>query len=500
MKQNFIKKTIICLFVLSFKMMFSQSNCPEIYFQSPNSSSSRMNLFPQPDALNTQNILNSDPDAAIYPDAFPNNQYVYNVIFKIIRNDNGIRTTGNIDEPEVMNAIRDINLNFNQFNVFFKYGGFEYIDHTNLTGNQLQSEFDTNFIAPYWTPHNFYIFVLDGDIVGTYSDGTTYQTPGLGYLIGNLTFVSTTGLTSTRILSHEIGHNFYLYHDFKFGGPDVGCEHVVRNTDSEFYNATVTSDRIHDTPATRIWDFSEYDSSGFYIGSNFDCSNNPILDEKLYKNGYPRYDNFMHWHAGADLASYHFTAGQGKRIRWALATDILQGQGYWSVAQIDVDKLYEPYKAIQMGGDAIVTVTDNNDGTAEVCRNLIRKDRFQKGFKCKFYNMDGSLFDQGTPDDLKSIDERTTDYKVEIFQVAPGVLKTISVVCTKGVVCSYEDFVGGIVLSTQVLGSMNITAQELNQIQVKDPNLYNHLMEQYYYILKKYTASGALYQKVFYKQ
>ena len=47
---------------------------------------------------------------------------------------------------------------------------------------------------------------------------------------------------------------------------------------------------------------------------------------------------------------------------------------------------------------------------------------------------------------------------------------------------------------------MNITVQELNELQVKDPELYNQLLEQYYYILKKVTASGAEVKTVFYKQ
>lgn len=46
---------------------------------------------------------------------------------------------------------------------------------------------------------------------------------------------------------------------------------------------------------------------------------------------------------------------------------------------------------------------------------------------------------------------------------------------------------------------MNITVEELDAIEVKDPDLYNNLMNQYYYILKKETESGAKLQEVFYK-
>lgn len=47
---------------------------------------------------------------------------------------------------------------------------------------------------------------------------------------------------------------------------------------------------------------------------------------------------------------------------------------------------------------------------------------------------------------------------------------------------------------------MNITVDELDAIEVKDPELYNNLMSQYYYILKKETDSGAKMEEFFYKQ
>lgn len=39
---------------------------------------------------------------------------------------------------------------------------------------------------------------------------------------------------------------------------------------------------------------------------------------------------------------------------------------------------------------------------------------------------------------------------------------------------------------------MNLTLEELNEIQVKDPELYDKLMSQYYHIINKETSSGAI--------
>jgi hypothetical protein len=46
---------------------------------------------------------------------------------------------------------------------------------------------------------------------------------------------------------------------------------------------------------------------------------------------------------------------------------------------------------------------------------------------------------------------------------------------------------------------MNVTVEELDEYEVKNPELYNNLMSQYYYILKKETISGAQVQQIFYK-
>lgn len=93
---------------------------------------------------------------------------------------------------------------------------------------------------------------------------------------------------------------------------------------------------------------------------------------------------------------------------------------------------------------------------------------------------------------------------VTILQLAPGQTNLVTnsgqayTIC-RGTICQDEEYVAGMIYSTQILGSMNITVEELNKIEVNDPELYNNLMEQYYYILKKETASGAIKEEVFYK-
>lgn len=79
-------------------------------------------------------------------------------------------------------------------------------------------------------------------------------------------------------------------------------------------------------------------------------------------------------------------------------------------------------------------------------------------------------------------------------ETAVGVISSIT-----GLSCTFESYVSGKVYAMEVLGSMNISVKELNAIEARDPELYNNLMQEYYYILKKITASGAKTEQIFYK-
>jgi len=50
-----------------------------------------------------------------------------------------------------------------------------------------------------------------------------------------------------------------------------------------------------------------------------------------------------------------------------------------------------------------------------------------------------------------------------------------------------------------MIGSAPITVKQLNEIQVKDPALYEQMLEQYYNVIKKITSTGAVSEKIIYK-
>lgn len=62
-----------------------------------------------------------------------------------------------------------------------------------------------------------------------------------------------------------------------------------------------------------------------------------------------------------------------------------------------------------------------------------------------------------------------------------------------------QSFVGGNIITTEHMGSYIFTEQTLNELQVKDPDLFNNLESQKYHIIRKETESGAVKQDVIFK-
>lgn len=437
---------------------------------------------------------------ANYPDSFPGVKHTYKVVFHIIRDDNGERD-GFVGEDVVMNVIRDLNTTFKTSDVYFKYGGFDYVDDSDLSGDILL--FSLNNVFSNYANDNsaFHLIILNGKIVEYYDQNNNPVTvPGFGPNYGGISYYSFQGITSRRVPAHEIGHNLGLKHTFS----DI--ENVIRETDAPGYNANYFGDRVHDTPACRIWGNNQFNSSGVYEGNDID--NNTALPatdvNRQYSSQHPRINNIMYVHEDGDLdIDYVLTPGQIKRIRHYISLDFSNGSFNYYNASVAWEELFKPFESRLVAGSAIASVTDNNDGTAEVCRSILRMDRFQKGFDMTFYEDEENnnvVFATSNSNELKEITSGIRNYYTNAQQVNLNHFELIQVPCYRGTICETEDYVGGVVISTQVLGSMNLTVKELSEIEVKDPDLFSKLMEQYYHILKKYTSSGAVDEKVIYKE
>jgi hypothetical protein len=286
-----------------------------------------------------------------------------------------------------------------------------------------------------------------------------------------------------KTLIHEVGHCFDLLHTFNMANE---CEHVVRSGPD--YNAATSGDFVEDTPA-------DPGPLGPTFFPNCSYNYNPTLVDCIgapYENVMP--SNFMGYNLNVPCTPF-FTEGQFQKMRNYLArTDSLL-----AIQHVDntVESLYLPFEAGTLDTN-IISVTDNLDGTARVCRNYISANyRFQPGFTYEFpENITPDLTNYTTLQ-TPLVASPAFNCPVKILQLSNN-LGEAPTVC-RGVHCVDEPFRRGMIYATHILGSMNVTQEYLDEIEVKDPNLYNNLLSQYYYILKKETDSGAQLEKVFYK-
>jgi hypothetical protein len=380
-------------------------------------------------------------------------------------------------EAEIMEILKDMNVTFNPHNIFFKYKGFDISYNSDVT-NGLQNGSSISSLGLHdYNAYNIY-FVNYTHI------GHAYATNGNTRAV--FSFHTMNDNSRVQVLGHELGHCFNLLHIFSNFNSSQ-CEHVTRDVNSPLYNANIAGDLVHDTPAQSLNPSFNNCVYNYNLNST-DCTGEPYVD--VLPANYLGYDAYS-------TCGFHFTPGQVVRMRTHLQSPSM---AHVLLTYNTVESLYEPFEAIPFGGNIIRSVTDNGDGTAEVCRNMLIKHRFQKSFDYVFTNVNPSDPTSATINDLPEIINTTYTFGVQINQVDPTITNDFFVDCNRQPFCQTEDFVKGLVVSTKVIGSMNLTLEELNELQVKDPDLYENLMSEYYHIINKETETGAIKQTVIYKE
>lgn len=417
-------------------------------------------------------------------------KYVFNVKFHVVYNDNGITRTNNLGNPgipigfeEVMNAIRDLNVAFNQFNIYFKYRGLDQINNTDFLNLETPQELN-NLGSIYSIPNSINLFIVNGTVSGAAARGQYFDD---NWFVRKWT------------LCHEMGHIFGLQHVW-FENNGI-CENAQRLPGEPDFNADSAGDKIRDTHAwgnTNDIHFQNCD----YIGGAIDCAGSPINPTVLpYQNNYfisgPPIYNYLNTDSTDYTCEPIFTPGQGRKMRENIT-------GTWAASftaqMTSVESLYEPFESISFGGNTVISIEDFGDGSAFVCRNLKVRNRFQKGFDYVFPDNDGvqDLINFNT-DQLPENVNQHFNYRVIINQVDPTVSQTL-LFDTRGQHCDFEEFVSGTDLVTDFLGSYIFTIEEWDKLKLSDPRLYDYLQNNKYHIIKKETEKGAIYQVTIYKQ
>lgn len=464
-------------------------------------------------------LMNDDPGAISVtlpttglpaaPDTYEHK--VFNIFYHIVADNNG-NPVGNFGEAEIMENVKNLNVAFNPFQIYFKYRGHDTISNSSMlnirTDTSPQINLSTitdlyNYSINYGHQHNvsINIFIVDnmyqdpasltGEVLPGYRFG--FLNPNNGSWVPNI-FVMENYFQQVTV--HEMGHVFGLKHTNLNGAISNtvtnACENVTRDFNDIHFNADDNGDELVDTPAAPlIYDVNDVNSLGVYIGSQVDDAGVPYANEIVPIANYMNINRLEHIHFQKE-----FTLQQGAYMRFFYD---LFSSGFLSF-ETDVFSLYQPFERGTVTGN-VISVTDHKDGTSTVCRALYDANfRFQKGFTYTFPDVPQTA----TINEIPLVNNPPFNCPVIISQLGldenGNPLVGQAVTLDRGTICTVENFQSGIVYSTQVLGSMNITVEYLNEVQVKDPNLYDQLLSEYYYILKKMTESGAIHEETFYKQ
>lgn len=227
------------------------------------------NLFAQNFDCGTVYQAISIPSYQRSPSPADNVKYVYNIHFTIVRNSDGSIPNYNdpdgsnstFGEKQAMQALYLLNKNFNSFNVFFKYKGFEFIDDGLLSNSGSMNGVPS-------TPNAITcIFMNNPGANGVSIQGNTRIAIGTGEM-SNL-------YGAELVICHEMGHAMSLFHVAQNGGT-IDCEHVTRNASDSNYNADYAGDAIEDTPAMGNL-VPTFNNCNFVPTPNYyDCEGTPL--------------------------------------------------------------------------------------------------------------------------------------------------------------------------------------------------------------------------------
>ena len=440
------------------------------------------------------------------------------------------------------------------FNIFLKYRGYtniddsEYLQCYGAQNNQPMAwdlrvrSFDPNDTHYDYSCINVFVTGIGSGAIHEYSDVFLKYTV-LNGSINNITSII-----------HEFGHALGLLHIFegtmgtvdfvydnlpdciaenppasrKMAKPNFngytpqpffpsGPENVTRDPNDANYNADVAGDFVVDTNAS----FRGLNSNCCSLGNEqFTFQTNPaVVDQtgEMYVDLDDERTNYMHYASEIN----HFSNGQGVRMRESIENDI---NGHLQEKLTPIASLYEPYRVEMIGtiSDEIHSLTDNGNGTAEVCRlkNFTLNHYFQPGFDYWFYqgNTTNETHHANRTDFYGILDEGILRY-VKIGQINPsfltnefdsyitsysdiqnGVIFYEATPCLlPEIICITEPYDGGKITTTTNLANPNVTIKVLNNQEASDPNLEQSLENNKYHIIEKTTTSGAIIQKTIYK-
>ena len=290
---------------------------------------------------------------------------VFNIFFWGINKSDGTPGISSLTEYECLTSVSQLNRVYNDFNIFFKYVGYdntsfnsdEYYHLTKwecLDGNP-DNVFEFAAESGFVEPHSFNVYVASG--------GADFSGYAQNYFKVNIATNHVFTDHFEGMIAHEVGHCLNLQHTHSAWDTNY-CEHVTRDIQSNDYNALNNGDHLHETPAmpdfrnehlvellldgvpyeVAIDSFIPYK----YVNPVTFQYNNPNGDDCVQPVNVP-YDideldvrNYMAYNPASPEAFFEtFTTDQKIRMREAIIED---EYGLFSDSETTVSSLYEPYK------------------------------------------------------------------------------------------------------------------------------------------------------------
>ena len=159
-------------------------------------------------------------------------------------------------------AVERLNTLYNQCNIAFNLLGHEVIlsnEFYTLIGSQsFQGMIDAMIVAGKIRSDAFNVYVSN-----EYSGFAGIALDYYGTILG----ISSINLISSGTLEHEVGHCFNLLHTNETNNT-LNCESVVRDPNSQYYNADISGDFVADTAAGYAFEPEEVDATTCTLNSS----------------------------------------------------------------------------------------------------------------------------------------------------------------------------------------------------------------------------------------